>query len=428
MTKIRNLIYGLIIVGIFVIIHWIFPREWSPWLQKTDALFQGTRLQFIGLFIFGVFLFVIYPLFHGIGFLASFGKVKYPKGSENFTPPLSVIIPALNEEKIIGPTLDSFVNSKYPKENLEIVVVASGSTDRTVEICQEYQDRLNLKIVTDPLSKKGKPAALNLGLKNASHDILCIFDSDLHVKEDTLQYLVRPLYDLEITASCGPIELRNWNVNKLTKAIAIEYAFMVGMGLYYEIRQRLGRSLWFLGRNYCIRRDVMEEVGGWNEDALTEDLHLSVQLSMLNKKIAHAPHAVTNELAPTTWKTYKHQRRRWVGGYKQGLNAAMELDKRSVILRNFGMLHFGHINNFALVAIIPALIFGLVVNDYYLMLICITEFIFTFGMAVISIKKYGNRRYRLLLYYPVFFVTNFYMFAVQLTNIPTDEWVKTEKV
>ncbi|MHA1130830.1 MAG: glycosyltransferase [Candidatus Helarchaeota archaeon] len=426
MGKIWYLIYGLIISIIFAIIHLIFPPEWSIWIRKSNEMFLGVRPQFLGLYILGCFFFILFPILHGIGFFASFGKVRYPEGSENFFPPISVIVPALNEEQIIRGTLDSYVKSEYPKDKCEFILVTSGSTDRTTEICQKYQDRLNIKVVTEPLSKKGKPAALNMGLRHASNDIICVFDSDAHLQEDTLQYLVRQFYNPTVDAAIGFVEIRNWKVNKLTKAIATEFCFMVGAGLYHEIRARLGRRLWIFGRNYAIRKTVLEEIGGWNEDALTEDLHLSVQLWMLNKKIVHTPDAIASEQAPTDWVTFKKQRQRWVGGYKQGLNEAMELDKRAVILRNFGMLHYGHINNFALVALIPACIFGFIVKDFYITLLCLTEFFFTFGMGVISIKKYHGR-YRFLLYYPVFFVTNFYMFAVQFVKIKMTEWEKTEK-
>ncbi len=425
MGKIRYLIYGLIIVAIFAMIHLFFPPAWSTWITKSNQMFSGTRPQFLGLYILGSVAFFLFPILHGIGFLASFGKVSYPKGSENFLPNISILIPVLNEEHFIGATLDTYVNSKYPKDKMEIVAVTSGSTDKTTEKCLEYQDRLNIKVINDPLPKKGKPAALNMGLKHTSHDIICVFDSDCHIQTDTLQYLVRHLYDPTIDVVCGFSEVRNWQVNKITKALYNEFCFMVGAGLYHEVRSRLGRNVWIFGRNYAIRRKVIEEVGGWNEDALTEDLHLTAQLWTLNKKMAHSPHAIVSEQVPTSWSAYKQQRQRWVGGYKQGLSKAMELDKRSVILRNLGMLHYGHINNFALVALVPALIFGLI-GDFYIMLICLAEFTFTFGMGVISIKKYGHGRYRLLLYYPVFFVTNFYMFAVQFVSIDIKEWEKTD--
>jgi cellulose synthase/poly-beta-1,6-N-acetylglucosamine synthase-like glycosyltransferase len=427
--KIRYLIYGAIITAIFVCIHWIFPQNLSLWAQKIDQLFQGTLSSadfglYLGLFIFGAFLFFAFVLLYGINFLASFGKIKDPPGSENFSPPISILMPAFNEAKVIGNTFESFLKSNYPKENLEMIVIASGSTDETAAICEQYQDRLNITVLTDPLPKKGKPAALNLGLKYASHEIICIYDADTQMDKNTLSSLIRPLYELSITATSGPVLVRNWNTNTLTKGIALEYTYVSGTGLFFEIRARLGRALWVMGRNYAIRKQVIEEFGGWNEDALTEDLHLSAQLSASKKKIAFVPNAKIYENVPTNYKAFKKQRRRWVGGYKQGLEAAMKLDLRTVMLRNFGMMHYGNSADFSVGALITALIFGLI-GEFYLMIICLAIFSFVFGTIINAVRKYGDHKYRLLLYYLIYIFVDLNMFSTQFKSIKELEWEKT---
>ncbi|TFG05257.1 MAG: glycosyltransferase family 2 protein [Promethearchaeota archaeon] len=426
MGKKLYIVYGSIIIGIFAVIHLLFPTEWSTWITWTNEMFRGTLPGHIGLFIPAAFFFFIFVVLWGINFLASFGKFKYPPGSENYTPPISVVIPALNEEKVIGDTLESYHLSAYPKDKLELVVVASGSTDKTIEICEQYQKHLNIKIVTEPQTKKGKPAALNLGLKHASNDILCIYDVDNHVKPNTLNALIRPLYDTNIDVTLGPSQIRNRNINCWTKAVFIDNAYFCAMGLFFEIRSRLGRNLWILGRNYAIRRKVLEEFGGWKDDALAEDLHLSVQLSKAKKKFFHVPEAMSLELTPTTWESIKLQRKRWIGGYKQNMDAAMQLDKRTVILRNFGMLHYGHIVNYSVGAIVAAIIFGLI-GDFYVMIICLAIFVIIFGTLVNAIRKYGDGRYRHLLSYPWYFVLIFFMFAAQFMNLENLDWYKTEK-
>jgi cellulose synthase/poly-beta-1,6-N-acetylglucosamine synthase-like glycosyltransferase len=426
MGKVRYLIYGSIVVGIFAVLHLVIPPTWSTWISKSNQMFAGVRIQFIGLYILGSFLFFAIPLLYGISFLASFGKIKYPEGSETYTPPISIIMPAINEEKIIGNTLNSFSQkNNYPKEKFEIIVVASGSTDRTAEICREYQDRLNIQVLLDPLPKKGKPAALNYGLKHVSQDIICIYDADTQLYENTLRYLVRHLHNPEIAAATGPVIVRNWKDNKLTKGIALEYTYLSGTGLYFEGRSRLGRSLWLLGRNYAIRKSVIEEFGGWNEDALTEDLHLSAQLSAAKKKVQFAPEAKITENVPNNFDAFMHQRRRWVGGYSQSLSAAMELDLRTVILRNLAMMHFGHTIDFALGALVAAIIFGFI-GDLYIVLICVATFIFTFGTHAIAVRKYGEGKYRLLIYSPIAAFINFVMFRLQFANYEELEWEKTE--
>ena len=424
MGKIRYFIYGLIVIGIFAVIHLIFPRGWSSWLQRADLFFIGPPIGFRVLYIVGTIFFFFFTFLFGINFLASFGKVSYPKESENYKPEITVLMPAINEEPIIGNTLESFATANYPKEKLELVVITSGSTDKTAEICQEYQDRLTLKILSDPLPKKGKPAALNYGLKNASHELIAVYDADTQLLENTLQNLVRHFADPTVDAVSAPVATRNWNENKLTGGIALEYTYVSGTGLYHEIRYRLGRSLWLMGRNYAIRRNVIEEFGGWNEAALTEDLHLSAQLSSAKKKIKFAPDAKINENVPTTYEAFLHQRRRWVGGYSQSLSAAMELDTRTVILRNFAMMHYGHTIDFSMGAIIPAIIFGLI-GDFYLMLICLITLAFGLGTYINAIKKYGGGRYRLLLYFPITIFVDITMFRLQFKSYEDLEWEKT---
>lgn len=424
MGKIRILIYGSIIVAIFVVIHILFPRAWSIWLRDFDAFLSAPLNGFGVLLGFGIFFFFAFVFLYGINFMASFGKIKYPPGSENFTPAVSMLIPAINEESVIGNTLESVLKLNYPKAELEVLVIASGSNDRTVAICEQYQDRLNLKILTDPLPKKGKPAALNLGLRHASHEIICVYDADTEFEPDTLRYIVRHLSNPEITATSGPIVVRNWKDNVLTHGIALEYTYLSGTGLFHECRAKLGRSLWLMGRNYAIRKKVLEEFGGWNEDALTEDLHLSAQLSKAKKKIGYTPEARIYEKVPTAWEVLKKQRRRWIGGYKQGVGNAMQLDLRTVMLRNFGMMHYGNEADFSLGAIITALIFGLI-GEFYLMLICLTIFGFAFITIINAVRKYGNGNYRLLLYYLVFIFIDLLMFTTQFKSIKDLEWEKT---
>jgi cellulose synthase/poly-beta-1,6-N-acetylglucosamine synthase-like glycosyltransferase len=421
MGKIRYLTYGSFIVGIFAVIHILFPRAWSIWLRDFDTFLISPSGGFGVLLGVGIFLFFAFVLLYGINFLASFGKINYPPGSKNYTPAVSVIIPAFNEEKVIGNMLESLHKTNYPKPKIEIIVVASGSSDRTVAICEQYQDRLNLKILTDPLPKKGKPAALNLGLRHVSYDIICVYDADTEFEPNTLQYLIRNFSNPAIVATSGPVLVQNWSDNTLTRGIALEYTYLSGTGLFHEIRARLGRSLWVMGRNYAIRKKTLEEFGGWNEDALTEDLHLSAQLSAAKKKIGYAPEARIYEKAPNTYEVFKKQRRRWVGGYKQGLDTAMKLDKRTVILRNFGMMHYGNEADFSLGAVITSIIFGLI-GEFYLMLICFTIFGFVFGTIINAVRKYGNGKYRLLLYYFVFIFIDLTMFSTQFKSIKDLEW------
>jgi cellulose synthase/poly-beta-1,6-N-acetylglucosamine synthase-like glycosyltransferase len=90
-------------------------------------------------------------------------------------PQVSVLVPAHNEEMVIGRTVDSLLRLDYPADKIEIIVINDSSTDRTGEILAEKQAKnKQLKVVTihPPLGAKGKSNALNQGLKEASGNLL----------------------------------------------------------------------------------------------------------------------------------------------------------------------------------------------------------------------------------------------------------------
>jgi glycosyltransferase involved in cell wall biosynthesis len=96
-------------------------------------------------------------------------------------PKISVIIPAHNEEDYLAATLDALNRQDYP--NCEIVVVANGCTDRTVEVAQEKCQRL----VT--LEAKGLGVSRNLGARMATGDLLVFLDADTILEPHALRII-----------------------------------------------------------------------------------------------------------------------------------------------------------------------------------------------------------------------------------------------
>lgn len=93
---------------------------------------------------------------------------------------LSVIIPAYNEEKRIGPTLES-LDQYFKKQNYsyEIIVVANNCTDRTDEVVKKYQEKIShLKLIDIKNGCDGKGCAVKIGIKQASGDYLIFMDAD----------------------------------------------------------------------------------------------------------------------------------------------------------------------------------------------------------------------------------------------------------
>ena len=97
---------------------------------------------------------------------------------------LSIIIPALNEEKMIGRCLESLTQLAFARDRFEVLVVDNGSRDRTLDIAESFKDRMNLKV----LQQEGVriSALRNLGAQTAAGDILAFLDADCLAPADWL--------------------------------------------------------------------------------------------------------------------------------------------------------------------------------------------------------------------------------------------------
>lgn len=370
-------------------------------------------------------IFYFIPFYFGFLLLYSFGKVALT--SVTFLPFLSVLIPAKNEEKTIGNTLNHLFKSDYPKNKMEIIVIASGSTDGTSEICQSFSSEGPIRVLADPLPRKGKPAALNLGLASAKGDVIAVYDADTIVEPQTLRNLVAPLSQAEVSASCGSTVVRNQEENGLTKATALENTYYSGAGLLFEIRERLGQEIDLLGRNYCIRKDILEELGGFEETSLTEDFSLMFKLKEQGRRIAFCPKAFARDLVPSDWKAYSAQRKRWTAGWnvENKKYMATTKNKRKAVLGLINFLIQGHACVFAFLAAIFAVVFWLL-GEYFLMTSALLTLFFTIAIMVVAVHKYGNKRYSLLLHFPRYVYIYLYMFRYAAIQPEKGvEWEKT---
>ena len=97
---------------------------------------------------------------------------------------ISIIIPALNEEKMIGRCLESLTRLAYARDRFEVLVVDNGSRDRTVAIAESFKERLNLKVLQQAGVRIS--ALRNLGARAASGDILAFLDADCLAPTDWL--------------------------------------------------------------------------------------------------------------------------------------------------------------------------------------------------------------------------------------------------
>jgi cellulose synthase/poly-beta-1,6-N-acetylglucosamine synthase-like glycosyltransferase len=118
-------------------------------------------------------------------------------------PSISLIVPAKNEEKVIGKCLDSLLDLDYPRKKLEIIVSVDGSTDNTVKICRKYGRRIKV-IESEP--KSCKAAALNEVIPKARGEIIGIYDADCIVDRNCLKEVAKNFENNETAGVCGNLK------------------------------------------------------------------------------------------------------------------------------------------------------------------------------------------------------------------------------
>ncbi|MCF1598363.1 bifunctional polysaccharide deacetylase/glycosyltransferase family 2 protein [Streptomyces muensis] len=228
--------------------------------------------------------------------------------------PVSVIVPAYNEKECIANTLASLAKSTHP---IEIIVVDDGSTDGTSEIAREAAFSLgmtNVRVIRQ--ENAGKPAALNNGVRSASHDIVVMMDGDTVFEPDTVRQLVQPFADPEVGAVAGNAKVGNRNT-LIGAWQHIEY--VMGFNLDRRMYDLLRCMPTIPGAIGAFRREAVLEVGGMSEDTLAEDTDITIAMHRAGWRVVYQEHARAWTEAPGSLKQLWSQRYRWSYGTMQAL-------------------------------------------------------------------------------------------------------------
>lgn len=293
-----------------------------------------------------------------INIILSFGGfiyyMKVYKGNGHIPlkeyPMVSIMVPAHNESIVIRRTVQALLKFDYPQDKYEIIVINDNSSDDSAEVLgniqKEYPDRMLTVINTDSVTGgKGKSNALNIGFQQAKGSVIAIYDADNTPAPDALRLLVENLMsDEKLGAVIGKFRTRNRNASILTRFVNIET-------LAYQCMNQAGRYFFFKlctipGTNYVIRRSIIEEMGGWDTKALSEDTEISFRIYRMGYYIKMMPLAVTWEQEPHLLKVWFRQRTRWAKGnlYVLAKNFKYVFDRHAGPMRldvlYYGMVYF----------------------------------------------------------------------------------------
>ncbi|CAM5517969.1 hypothetical protein STAFG_2121 [Streptomyces afghaniensis 772] len=225
--------------------------------------------------------------------------------------PVTVLVPAYNEEAGIGSTLRSLLDSTH--RELQVVVIDDGSSDRTADIAESTGDP-RVEVVRQPNS--GKAAALNTGLAHARYDIVVMVDADTVFEPDAIERIVQPLAHPAVGAVSGNTKVGNRR-SLLARWQHLEYVF--GFNLDRRMFEVLECMPTVPGAIGAFRRDAVIGVGGVSEDTLAEDTDLTMALWRAGWRVLYEESAVAWTEVPTSVRQLWRQRYRWCYGTLQAM-------------------------------------------------------------------------------------------------------------
>jgi cellulose synthase/poly-beta-1,6-N-acetylglucosamine synthase-like glycosyltransferase len=360
-----------------------------------------------------------------------------------FTPPVSLILPAFNEEAGIVPSVRSLLDLRYPRH--EVIVVNDGSTDGTLEQLRRafelvpVREALRTRIATAPvraafvspthpnlwvLDKEngGKSDALNAGVNAAAHAHVCAIDGDAILEEDSLLRIIGPFVDDPelVAAAGGIIRVANGSVIESGRLVdfrlppghiarfqILEYfrAFLIGRLAFDSVNGVLIIS----GAFGIFKREVVEAVGGYARDTVGEDAELVVRLHRYLRergedyRIRFVPEPVCWTEAPADVRTLARQRRRW----QRGLGETLWRHRRQVFNPHAGALGvltlpfflvFEFLGAFmealGIPVVVLAWLLGVLSVSFFLVFLAVSVlFAVLLSLAALLLEEYAVRRY-----------------------------------
>ena len=288
--------------------------KWLIWtnLFLAESYYWSGKALFFTLFA-GIILSTFRLIF--IGILASLQKRKEGKPyvllPKDSVPPVSIIVPAYNEEKNAIRTIQSLLNQDYPL--LEIIFVDDGSTDNTYELVKDaFQNENRVRVLTK--KNGGKSTALNFGIDASSYDILVCIDADTQLKNNAVYQLVQPFRDPLVGAVAGNVKVGNQR-NILTRWQSIEY--ITSQNFDRRAFDYLNCITVVPGALGAFRKKAIRAAGMFTTDTLAEDCDLTMRLHKMGYRISNCTSAISYTEAPESIKMFLKQRYRWSFGVMQ---------------------------------------------------------------------------------------------------------------
>lgn len=241
-------------------------------------------------FLFWIMVALVFYVYFGYPLLLIvFSKIwpAPPVRKADITPAVSLIIPAYNEEKVIGQKIENSLALDYAWDKLEIIVASDGSTDDTNEIVKTFAERGVKLVALNP--KQGKSSAQNRAVAEAHGDILFFSDASVMLQPDAMQKIIRNFQDDKVGCVVGKVTYLNEKDTIVSQ----------GEGIYwrYELFLRkkeseLGNFAMGSGPVMAIKRNLFQPL----DPNVGEDFVLPMKVAIGGQCVVYDPEAISKEI------------------------------------------------------------------------------------------------------------------------------------
>jgi cellulose synthase/poly-beta-1,6-N-acetylglucosamine synthase-like glycosyltransferase len=202
-------------------------------------------------------------------------------------PRVSLVVAAFNEQLHLPDKIQNLRELRYPPDKLEIIIVSDGSEDRTNEILSSVSDdRIRTILLAE---RKGKANALNVGVAEATSEILVFSDASTLFAVDAIEKLVRHFNDPKVGVSCGFLKFKATAESQQTEGVYWKYETILRL-----MEARLGATLTASGAIYALRKACFQEL---SEDVVIEDFVVPMRARQQGYSVVFDPEAIGIEFA-----------------------------------------------------------------------------------------------------------------------------------
>ena len=225
----------------------------------------------------------------------------------------AILIAARNEELVIGPLINSLLTQDYPSDLYDIWVVPNNCTDNTALAARNFGARV--LECTAPVKSKGEVLRFAYNrLRGRRYDAWLVFDADNVVDP-------RFLAEMNNARMAGARAAQGYRDSKNPYDTAVSGC----SSIYYWMMDRfhnggkagLGVSAMIGGTGFMVTQALLDRLGGWHTETISEDLEITAQAVLAGERVAYVPRAVTYDEQPLTWEQSLTQRRSWSSGTLQ---------------------------------------------------------------------------------------------------------------